>query len=74
MPSELWTDNPEIQKRYNKIIADIRRLQAEFGIEPRTLEQRSRDYLIKKAEEQRRKEELDKINSLPKRNILLRRP
>jgi hypothetical protein len=74
MSSELWADNPEIQKRYNEIIANIRRLQAEFGIEPRTLEQRRHDYLIKKAEEQKRKEELAKINSIPRPRLGIRRP
>lgn len=64
MSSELWGNDPELQRRFEEIRADIRRLQAEFGITPRTLEERARDYELKKAEEARKAEELKKFNSL----------
>lgn len=59
-----WSLPPDLQKQYDKVLANIRRLQAELGIEPRTLEQRHQDYLKRKAEEQRRAEELARIKAL----------
>lgn len=70
MPSELWGNDPELQRRFEEIRADIRRLQAEFGITPRTLEERARDYELRKAEEVRKAEELAKFNS----TVGIRRP
>lgn len=64
MSSELWGDNPELQRRLEEVQANIRRLQAEFGISPRTIEERARDYELKKAEEARKTEELKKFNGL----------
>lgn len=40
MSGDLWALTPELQKRYNEIVAHTRRLQAELGITPMTLEQR----------------------------------
>lgn len=59
-----WSFSPEIQAQYNRVVADIQRLQQEFGIEPQTIEQRYQDYLKRKAEEQRRAEELAKIKAV----------
>ena len=59
-----WSLPPDLQKQYNKVLSNIRRLQKELGIEPRTLEQRHQDYLKRKAEEQRQAEELAKIKAL----------
>jgi len=52
-----WSFNEENQKKYDEVIANIRRMQALMGIEPRTLEQRAADYQRKKAE----REELAKL-------------
>lgn len=65
-----WSLNEENQKKYDQVVADIRRLQAEFGIKPKTLEERVADYERKKAEETRRAEELKKLQN----SISIRRP
>lgn len=59
-----WSLNDENQKKYDQVVADVRRLQQLFGIKPRTLEERHQDYLAKKAEEARKAEELKKAQSL----------
>jgi hypothetical protein len=61
---DLWKDNPELAQRYNKILEQTRRLQAEFGIVPRTLEERICDFHIKKQQEQQRKVELAKLTAI----------
>ena len=70
MSSELWGNDPELQRRFEEIQATTRRLQAELGITPRSLEERARDYELKRAEQARKEEELKKFNSL----IANRRP
>lgn len=59
-----WSFPPDLQKRYDEILATTRRLQKELGIEPRTLEQRHQDYLKRKEEEQRRAAELEKLKAI----------
>jgi isopentenyldiphosphate isomerase len=59
-----WSFPPDLQAQYERVLAQTRRLQQELGITPRTIEQRHQDYLARKAEEQRIKEELDKIQAL----------
>lgn len=59
-----WSFPPDLQERYERIVAETRRLQKELGIEPRTMEQRFRDYLARLAEEQRRLEEQKKFEQL----------
>ena len=61
MSAELWGDDPELQRRFNEVQETVRRLQIEFGITPRTIEQRYQDYLSRKAEEARKAEELKKL-------------
>lgn len=64
---EIWADMDEkVYKRYLEIKAETRRLQEEMGIKPRTLEERYEDWLRRKAEEQKRIEEIRLLNSLPK--------
>jgi hypothetical protein len=46
-----WSFPPDIQAQYDRVVADIQRLQAEFGIAPRTMEQRYQDYLKKQSEQ-----------------------
>lgn len=69
-----WALTPELQDRYDKIVAETRRLQAELGITPRTLEQRHQDYLNRLDVERRQKEELAKINSIVRPKLGIRRP
>ncbi len=54
-----WNLTPENQKKYDEVVAHTRRLQAELGIKPRTIEERARDY----AEKQKQVEELKKLMS-----------
>jgi len=66
MSSELWADNPELQKQYNKIVIETRRLQAELGVKPRTLAERHADLLKRQEEERKIQEQLKIINSIPR--------
>ncbi len=59
-----WSFPPDLQKKYEEVLAQTRRLQAELGIKPRTIEERYQDYLKRKAEEQQRQEELKKLVQL----------
>ncbi len=59
-----WSFPPDLQKRYDEILATTRRLQAELGIKPRTIEERYQDYLRKKEEEQRQAVELSKLRQI----------
>lgn len=56
-----WSLPPDLQQRYEEILAEIRRLQDELGVEPQTLEQRHQAHLQKQAEETRKQEELKKL-------------
>lgn len=61
-----WSLPPDLQAYYDRVTADIRRLQAELGIEPMTLEERHQAY-IKRKEQEARLEQL-------KQAALKRRP
>ena len=39
-----WSLTPELQKKFEEVQAQTRRLQAEFGITPMTLEERAAAY------------------------------
>jgi hypothetical protein len=56
-----WDLPPDLQQKFDEVQAHIRRLQIEMGVEPKTIEQRHQDYLQRQAEEQRRQEELKKL-------------
>jgi hypothetical protein len=45
--------NPENQKKYDEVTAEIRRLQSEMGIEPMTLEERAAHYQKEKLNQAR---------------------
>lgn len=59
-----WSLTPELQKRFEEVQAQTRRLQAEFGITPMTLEERAAAYEKRKAEEQRKQQELEKLKQI----------
>ena len=59
-----WALTPELQKKYEEVVAHTRRLQAELGITPMTLEERAKAYEQRKLEEQRREKELEKFQKL----------
>lgn len=56
-----WSFPPDIQAQYDRVVDQTRQLQKEFGIEPKTIEQRYQDYLDRKAEENRRQEQLRQL-------------
>lgn len=60
-----WSLPPDLQEKYNQVVAKTRELQIELGIRPVTLEERHQVFLEKQAEEhrkeQQRQEELRQI-------------
>jgi len=65
-----WSFPPDIQAQYDRVLAQTRHLQKEFGIEPKTIEQRYQEYLTRKAAEEQKQAELAKLNQ----QIIHRRP
>ena len=65
-----WSFPPDIQEKYDRVLKQIRYLQKELGVEPRTLEQRYQDYLARLEQEQKRKQEFERLQL----NIGSRRP
>ncbi len=64
-----WTLTPELQKKYDEVVAHTRRLQKEMGIEPMTLEQRAAHYRKQREEQDKAKEILSKLRPPPKWKI-----
>ncbi len=64
--SRYWALTPELQKKYDEVLAETRRLQAEFGITPMTLEERAAAYQKRKAEEAQMKSTLGARRPPPK--------
>jgi len=56
-----WALTSELQKKYDRVVAHTRRLQAEFGITPMTFEERAAAYTQRKQEKQRRQAELEEL-------------
>ncbi len=56
-----WSLTPELQKKYDEVVAHTRRLQAELGITPMTLDERLAAYEKRKAEEARKAKELAEL-------------
>ncbi len=65
-----WSFTPDIQAQYDRVLSETRRLQKEFGIEPKIIEQRYQEYLTRKAAEEQKQAELAKLNQ----QIIHRRP
>ena len=61
-----WDLNAENQKKYDKVTAEIRRLQTEMGVNPMTMEERAAVYQKKKEEQVRLTAEFNKIRPMPK--------
>ncbi len=61
-----WSLTPELQKKFEEVQAQTRRLQAEFGITPMTLEERAAAYQKRKAEEAQMKSTLGARRPPPK--------
>ncbi len=56
-----WSFPPDLQAKYDRVLAQTRKLQAEFGIKPMTLEERARSYERKRAEIERRQQEVREL-------------
>ncbi len=61
-----WSLTPELQKKFEEVQAQTRRLQAEFGITPMTLEERAAAYEKRKAEEAQAKQMLGQRRPPPR--------
>jgi Skp family chaperone for outer membrane proteins len=59
-----WSLPPELQKKYNEVASDIKKLQDELGIKPKTIEERAQYYQQKREEERRQAEELSKLQKI----------
>jgi hypothetical protein len=53
-----WSFPPDIQAQYDRVLAQTRKLQAELGITPMTLDERAMAYERRKVTEARRQQEL----------------
>lgn len=56
-----WALTPELQKKFEEVQAHTRRLQAELGIKPMTLDERAAAYEQRRQEQHRQQEELKKL-------------
>ncbi len=61
-----WSLTPELQKKFEEVQAQTRRLQAEFGITPMTLEERAAADQKRKAEEAQAKQMLGQRRPPPR--------
>ncbi len=59
--SRYWALTPELQKKFDEVQAQTRKLQKEFGITPMTIEERYQAYERRKAEDAQKQEELKKL-------------
>jgi peptidoglycan hydrolase CwlO-like protein len=53
-----WSFPPDLQAKYDRVLAQTRKLQAEFGIKPMTIEERYQNYLKRQEEITRREQEI----------------
>lgn len=61
-----WELPPDLQEKYEKVLAHTRQLQQQLGIKPMTLEERHRAYLEKKSQEEELKKIISRHRPLPK--------
>ena len=61
-----WSLTPELQKKFEEVQAHTRRLQAELGITPMTLEERAAAYAKRKEEEIKAQSIIGKMRPPPK--------
>lgn len=60
-----WTLPPDLQDQYDRVTAHIKKLQAELGVKPRTIEERHQDYL--------KKQEIEERIKLESKNLITQR-
>ncbi len=56
-----WSFPPDLQAQYDRVRAQTRKLQVEFGIKPMTLEERAQAYENRKKEIDRRQQEIKEL-------------
>ncbi len=59
--SGYWALTPELQKKFEEVQAQTRKLQKEFGITPMTIEERYQAYERRKAKEAQQASELAEL-------------
>lgn len=64
-----WSLTPELQKRFEQVQAQTRKLQAELGVTPMTLEERAAAYAKRKEEEAQAKQILGQRRPPPRWKI-----
>lgn len=64
-----WDLTPDLQEKYDSVVARTRKLQLELGIKPMTLEERYQAYLERKHREEELKKIIGKHRPLPKWKI-----
>lgn len=61
-----WELNPENQKKFDEVAAEIRRLQTEMGINPMTIDERAAEYRKEKEQRSRLESHLGVRRPAPK--------
>lgn len=56
-----WSFPPDLQAQYDRVLAQTRRLQAELGVQPMTIEERAESYRKKKLEQAQKQQELEEL-------------
>lgn len=59
-----WSFPPELQQKYDEIVARTRRLQQELGITPMTLEERAIAGEKKRHEAEKRQKEIEEMQRI----------
>lgn len=59
-----WSFPPELQQKYDEIVARTRRLQQELGITPMTLEERAMAGEKKRHEAEKRQKEIEEMQRI----------
>lgn len=64
-----WELNPENQKKFDEVAAEIRRLQTEMGVKPMTIAERAVEYQKNKAAQAQISAQLGMVRPKPKWKI-----
>lgn len=64
-----WQLPPELQKKFDEVVANNTRLQSMLGIKSRTIEERAADYQRKKADQEELAKLMGKRRPAPKWKI-----
>ena len=64
-----WELDPENQKKFDEVAAEIRRLQTEMGVKPMTIAERAVEYQKNKAAQAKISAQLGMVRPKPKWKI-----